>query len=174
MPARRFPPPWSVEEQDACFVVVDHSGHTLRTFILRMSRVGDRRRKCLRGMRHRGSPDARHPLPCRLSRSQDGHHCRRRRSLPHRQDHFHPMFAQACSLEHVSQYSGNDIERRAFLQIALPLSARCCGRSKNQSCPHYSAARLLTKDEVRRIAANVKLVGDKSVYRSTQACIVLS
>jgi hypothetical protein len=25
MPGRRFPPPWSVEEQDACFVVRDHS-----------------------------------------------------------------------------------------------------------------------------------------------------
>jgi hypothetical protein len=25
MPPRRFPPPWSVEEQDACFVVVDRS-----------------------------------------------------------------------------------------------------------------------------------------------------
>jgi hypothetical protein len=24
--SRRFPPPWSVEEQDPCFVVVDHSG----------------------------------------------------------------------------------------------------------------------------------------------------
>jgi len=29
MPARRFPPPWSVEEQDACFVVRDHSGQAL-------------------------------------------------------------------------------------------------------------------------------------------------
>ena len=29
MPTRRFPPPWSVEEQDACFVVVDHSGQKL-------------------------------------------------------------------------------------------------------------------------------------------------
>jgi hypothetical protein len=29
MPARRFPPPWTVEEQDACFVVVDHSGQKL-------------------------------------------------------------------------------------------------------------------------------------------------
>jgi hypothetical protein len=29
MPARRFPPPWSVEEQDACFVVIDHSGQKL-------------------------------------------------------------------------------------------------------------------------------------------------
>jgi hypothetical protein len=26
---RRFPPPWSVEEQPACFVVRDHSGQAL-------------------------------------------------------------------------------------------------------------------------------------------------
>jgi len=26
MPARRFPPPWTVEEQDACFVVRDQPG----------------------------------------------------------------------------------------------------------------------------------------------------
>jgi hypothetical protein len=29
MPARRFPPPWSVEEQAACFVVRDHIGQAL-------------------------------------------------------------------------------------------------------------------------------------------------
>jgi hypothetical protein len=29
MSNRRFPPPWSVEEQDACFVVVDRSGQKL-------------------------------------------------------------------------------------------------------------------------------------------------
>jgi hypothetical protein len=29
MPARRFPPPWSVEEQEACFVVRDHNGQAL-------------------------------------------------------------------------------------------------------------------------------------------------
>jgi len=29
MPARRFPPPWSVEEQDACYVVRDHDGQQL-------------------------------------------------------------------------------------------------------------------------------------------------
>jgi hypothetical protein len=29
MPDRRFPPPWSVEQQDACFVVRDHSGQQL-------------------------------------------------------------------------------------------------------------------------------------------------
>jgi hypothetical protein len=29
MPARRFPPPWSVEEQSACFVVRDHNGQAL-------------------------------------------------------------------------------------------------------------------------------------------------
>jgi len=29
MPVRRFPPPWSVEEQAACFVVRDHTGQAL-------------------------------------------------------------------------------------------------------------------------------------------------
>jgi len=29
MPARRFPPPWSVEELDACFVVIDSAGQKL-------------------------------------------------------------------------------------------------------------------------------------------------
>jgi hypothetical protein len=29
MPSRRFPPPWSVEEQPACFVVRDHTGQAL-------------------------------------------------------------------------------------------------------------------------------------------------
>ena len=29
MTARRFPPPWSVEELDACYVVRDHDGQQL-------------------------------------------------------------------------------------------------------------------------------------------------
>jgi hypothetical protein len=29
MPARRFPPPWSVEEQSACFLLRDHDGQAL-------------------------------------------------------------------------------------------------------------------------------------------------
>jgi len=29
MTSRRFPPPWTVEEQDACFVVRDHDGQQL-------------------------------------------------------------------------------------------------------------------------------------------------
>jgi len=29
VPSRRFPPPWSVEEQQACFVVRDNSGQKL-------------------------------------------------------------------------------------------------------------------------------------------------
>jgi hypothetical protein len=29
MATRRFPPPWSVEELDACFVVKDHAGQKL-------------------------------------------------------------------------------------------------------------------------------------------------
>jgi len=28
LPARRFPPPWSIEELDACYVVRDYSGST--------------------------------------------------------------------------------------------------------------------------------------------------
>jgi hypothetical protein len=26
---RRFPPPWTVEEMDVCFIVKDHTGHSL-------------------------------------------------------------------------------------------------------------------------------------------------
>jgi hypothetical protein len=29
MPQRRFPPPWTIEELDACFVVKDASGQKL-------------------------------------------------------------------------------------------------------------------------------------------------
>jgi spore germination protein YaaH len=29
MTPRRFPPPWSAEEQEACFVVRDHNGQQL-------------------------------------------------------------------------------------------------------------------------------------------------
>ena len=41
---RRFPPPWSVEELEACFVLRDHSGPALAdVLILRMSHL----RPCL-------------------------------------------------------------------------------------------------------------------------------
>jgi hypothetical protein len=29
MPDRRFPPPWTAEDNGACFIVKDHSGHAL-------------------------------------------------------------------------------------------------------------------------------------------------
>jgi hypothetical protein len=29
LPARRLPPPWSVEETDACLIVRDHNGQAL-------------------------------------------------------------------------------------------------------------------------------------------------
>jgi hypothetical protein len=29
LPKRRFPPPWTVEETDACFIVKDHAGLSL-------------------------------------------------------------------------------------------------------------------------------------------------
>ena len=35
MPERRFPPPWSVEETDACFIVRDANGRALRLCVLR-------------------------------------------------------------------------------------------------------------------------------------------
>src|SRR5262249_24920633 len=33
---RRFPPPWSVEELDACFVARDHKGHQLARLYYRL------------------------------------------------------------------------------------------------------------------------------------------
>ncbi len=32
MAVRRFPPPWAVEETDACFIVKDHAGQALGYF----------------------------------------------------------------------------------------------------------------------------------------------
>jgi hypothetical protein len=29
MPSRRFPPPWSIDELEACFVVIDSTGQKL-------------------------------------------------------------------------------------------------------------------------------------------------
>jgi hypothetical protein len=29
LPSRRFPPPWTVDETDACFIVKDHNGQAL-------------------------------------------------------------------------------------------------------------------------------------------------
>jgi hypothetical protein len=40
MEPRRFPPPWTVEERPACFVVRDRGGQAL-TFIMKMSRGGE-------------------------------------------------------------------------------------------------------------------------------------
>jgi hypothetical protein len=37
MPARRFPPPWSVEEAAACFVVIDSAGQSSPMSISRMN-----------------------------------------------------------------------------------------------------------------------------------------
>jgi hypothetical protein len=37
MPERQFPPPWSVEELDSCFVVKDLNGQALPTCISKRS-----------------------------------------------------------------------------------------------------------------------------------------
>jgi hypothetical protein len=42
MSARRFPPPWSVEEQDACFVVRDRVGQPL-AYVYFENELGDER-----------------------------------------------------------------------------------------------------------------------------------
>jgi hypothetical protein len=39
MPARRFPPPWSVEEQDACFVVKDSAGPVARRIAANIAKL---------------------------------------------------------------------------------------------------------------------------------------
>jgi hypothetical protein len=41
MSARRFPPPWSVEELNACFVVRDHNGQQL-AYVYFEDETGDR------------------------------------------------------------------------------------------------------------------------------------
>jgi hypothetical protein len=41
---RRVPPPWTVEESDACFIVKDHAGCLSPMCILRMYPAGERRR----------------------------------------------------------------------------------------------------------------------------------
>ncbi len=51
MPARRFPPPWSVEETAACFIVRDHNGQALSS-----NPVGARQPSCSARMRREGSP----------------------------------------------------------------------------------------------------------------------
>jgi hypothetical protein len=40
MQSRRFPPLWSVEELDACFVVRDHDGQGLAYDMVRLSDAG--------------------------------------------------------------------------------------------------------------------------------------
>jgi hypothetical protein len=56
-PNRRFPPPWSVEETDACFIVRDHNGQALA-----YTYFEKRARKSLGGAPphpRRGAPDRR-------------------------------------------------------------------------------------------------------------------
>jgi hypothetical protein len=46
MPARRFPPPWSVEETDACFIVRDANGEALAYVYFEEEPGGDLRLTC--------------------------------------------------------------------------------------------------------------------------------
>ena len=56
MPERRFPPPWSVEETDACFIVRDANGQAL-AYVYFEGEPADARRRTsspARGPAHRG------------------------------------------------------------------------------------------------------------------------
>jgi hypothetical protein len=39
---RRFPPPWTIEELDACFVVIDSAGQKLAYVIFEKSKAAGR------------------------------------------------------------------------------------------------------------------------------------
>jgi hypothetical protein len=65
---RRFPPPWTVEDIGAAFVVRDANGQGSRMSIARANRGGDRRRNCSPKTR-RGVCDETWPSPPELLRS---------------------------------------------------------------------------------------------------------
>ena len=44
--SRRFPPPWSVEEEEACFIVRDHNGQALTYVYFEEEPGGARRPSC--------------------------------------------------------------------------------------------------------------------------------
>jgi hypothetical protein len=48
---RRFPPPWSIEELEACFIVKDNAGQKLAFVYFEDEPAGDRRPSCSRKMR---------------------------------------------------------------------------------------------------------------------------
>jgi hypothetical protein len=50
-PERRFPPPWSGEEQRACFVVRDHGGQAFAYVYFEEEGDAAQRRSCSRKMR---------------------------------------------------------------------------------------------------------------------------
>ena len=49
MPARRFPPPWSIDELEACFVVKDSAGQKLAYVYFEDEPAGDLSRNSGRG-----------------------------------------------------------------------------------------------------------------------------
>jgi hypothetical protein len=53
MAHRRFPPPWSVEELDACFVVRDRNGQTLAYVYFEEEPAGDQPPSCSRVQKNR-------------------------------------------------------------------------------------------------------------------------
>jgi hypothetical protein len=78
---RRFPPPWSVEETDACFIVKDHAGQALAYVYFEEEPDGARRHICSPATRPGASPpmsrscrtcSSRRPNDTRLAREAVG------------------------------------------------------------------------------------------------------
>ena len=68
MPPRRFPPPWSVEEQEACFTRPRRRRAALACVSFRLHQLGDGLCKLCGGTRHAGSS-------LRVSDRIDSNHC---------------------------------------------------------------------------------------------------
>jgi hypothetical protein len=56
MATRRFPPPWTVEETDACFIVKDHAGMSLAYVYFEDEQGRRAAASCSPGTRRGGSP----------------------------------------------------------------------------------------------------------------------
>jgi hypothetical protein len=56
MTARRFPPPWTAEETDACFIVRDHNGQALAYVYFEEEPGVERQPSCSPATRQGGSP----------------------------------------------------------------------------------------------------------------------
>ena len=69
MAERRFPPPWDIEDNGACFIVRDHSGH-VELSTMRTNPAGVLRQICSRATKRGASPAISRNLPELVKRPQ--------------------------------------------------------------------------------------------------------